>query len=134
MGAWGTDTFENDTACDWSYDLEEKGQPHIEQALNRVLDAGDEYLDADLGAEGLAACDVVARLAGRPGQKDAYTETTDQWVAEQKDPPGDDLVNRALRVIDRVVGSDSELAELWGEDGDDAPWRASVDALRSRLV
>ena len=22
MGAWGTGVFDNDTACDWSYDLE----------------------------------------------------------------------------------------------------------------
>jgi len=134
MGAWGTDVFENDAACDWSYDLAEKGMAHIHDALSQVLETEGDYLDADLGSEGLAACDVVARLAGNPGQQDAYTETVDVWVAEQSDPPSEALVTQALQVIDRVLAKGSELAELWDEDGEDNEWRDQVAALRKRLT
>lgn len=72
MGAWGCDTFENDAACDWGYELEEAGDLSlVEAALDAVLADEEECLDADLGSEALAACEVLARLQGGGGQRDA---------------------------------------------------------------
>ncbi|MBX3468564.1 MAG: DUF4259 domain-containing protein [Planctomycetes bacterium] len=107
----------------------------VEAALAAVeAVGGDAYLDADVACEALAACEVLARLAGRPGYQNAYTESVDDWVAAHADlavPPA--LVARATAVIDRVLGERSELAELWDE-GDGAPWRATVDDLRRRVT
>ena len=41
---------------------------------------GEGYLDVDAACEGLAACEVVARLKGNWGARNAYTETVDKWV------------------------------------------------------
>jgi hypothetical protein len=134
MGAWGSDTFENDTACDWSASLEGSDDfDVIEQAFAAVEEVGDEYLDADVACEGLAACDAVARLLGRFGQRDAYTESLDQWIRAHPLQPSPALVQRALSTLARIVGENSELADLWDESPDGA-WRAKVEELRNRLT
>jgi hypothetical protein len=133
MGTWSADTFGNDTACDWSYALEEANDlTPIRQALEAVLSSGEEYLDSDIACEGLAACEVIARLKGNWGPRDSYTETVDKWVETHKIEPPEELVQAALRVVDRVLTPPSELLELW-EEGDAGEWHAAVDDLRDRI-
>ncbi len=135
MGAWGTDTFENDSACDWSHDLEDfDGLELVEQAIAAVLGLGPDDVGADVATEALAACDVVARLKGRFGVRDAYTESVDAWVANHRLVPSPKLVARALAVVDRVVARPSELLELWEEGGEEAAWLESVAGLRKRIA
>lgn len=133
MGSWGTGAFENDTACDWGYDLEGVDDLSlVEEAIDGAL-AQDDYLDADVGTCALAACEVLARLAGRWGQRDAYTETVDAWVERHPVVPSLDLIKKALRALDRVLSPESELKRLW-DDGDDAErWRSAVAELRTRV-
>jgi hypothetical protein len=133
MGAFGTDTFENDTAVDWTYELEARGWSHVEDTLARALSVGAEHLDADLACEALAAADTVARALGRRGQVDAYTETVDAWVGAQRSRPNASLVARARAAVERVLGPNSELADLWAESDEAADWREHVGELRARL-
>ncbi len=133
MGAWDYDTFDNDTACDWSYELENaEDLDCVRDALNGVLETGDEYLDSDEASIGLAACEVIARLKGNWGKRNSFTETVDAWVESHPQTPPAELVAEALRVIDRVRAEPSELLELWEEAGA-SEWRAAVDNLRSRV-
>jgi hypothetical protein len=133
MGAWSADAFGNDTACDWSHGLEKVDDLRfVQQAFEAVLDADEEYLDADAASEALAACEVIARLKGNWGVRNPYTETVDQWVASHKIKPPEDLIQTALAVIDRVRAPQSELLELW-EEGDPSAWHAAVDELRERV-
>ena len=68
MGAWGTGIFDNDTACDWAYDLEGASDLSlIERALSKVLNVGAEYLEATEAEEALAAAETIARLKGNLG-------------------------------------------------------------------
>ena len=63
MGTWSHEPFGNDSACDWAYGLEsQKDFSMIEQAIQRVLDNGDEYLDSDLAVKAIAAAEVLAKL------------------------------------------------------------------------
>jgi hypothetical protein len=134
MGTWGFDTFDNDTAGDWAYGLEGVADlSSVRDTLERVLAAGDEYLEVDDACEGLAACEVVARLKGHWGARNAYTEIVDAWVEGHEMAPPADLVDQAAAVIDRVLAADSELRELWEEE-DAAEWLAAVVDLRSRVV
>src|SRR5947209_19498458 len=89
MGAWGVLAFDNDTANDWAYDLESADDLSLVQgALDKVERLGAGYLDADVACEALAACEVVARLKGRPGYINADTEKVDRRVdAHTLDPP-----------------------------------------------
>jgi hypothetical protein len=135
MGAWGVNTFDNDTACDWKYGLEDLNDLSlVRETLAHVLATGNEYLDSDDACEGLAACEVIARLRGNWGVRDAYTESLDKWVEEHPIQPPTDLINQALAVIDRVLTKPSELLDLWAEEDENKEWLDAVADLRSRVV
>lgn len=75
MGAWAEDTFGNDTSCDWiGAFLENPGLEVVTEAINAVLNTGD-YLDSDDACDCLAACEVLARLQGRWGVRNAYRKS-----------------------------------------------------------
>jgi hypothetical protein len=134
MGAWGVLAFDNDTANDWAYGLEKVDDLSlVVSALGEVATTEDDYLDADVAFNALAACEVLARLRGQPGYSNAYTEKVDDWVAAHPLAPSAELVSLASAVIDRILGEDSELAELW-EESDSREWRASAEGLRRRLL
>lgn len=133
MGAWGALAFDNDEANDWAYGLDDVDDLSlVESAFQKVQASGDGYLEQDAGAEALAACEVVARLRGRQGYTNAYTAKVDEWVAAHPIAPAPHLVEQANAAIDRILGSDSELRELWDEAGSEE-WRAAVSDLRDRL-
>jgi hypothetical protein len=134
MGAWGTGIFDNDTACDWAYDLKETSDLSlIESALDKVINIGEEYLDASKAEEALAAAEAVARLKGNWGIRDSYTEKMDKWVETTRLTPPKALIEKALRGIERVLSGPSELLELWGEGEEFTSWEESVKDLRKRL-
>ena len=60
MGAWDTDSFGNDTACDWAYTLEGSNDLSlVESTIDNVLEAGDDYLEAPDAEEALVWADPV---------------------------------------------------------------------------
>jgi hypothetical protein len=134
MGAWGAGIFDNDDACDFAAEVVDGGGvERIASALDRVIDSGDGYLEAPEASEGLAAAELVARMNGRPGKRDAYTEKIDAWVFGAKVRPTDELMNKARRVVIRVRAKPSELLELWSEGGDPSEFLAELDGLAERL-
>lgn len=134
MGAWGIKTFDNDSASDWAFGLEEvEDLSLVESAFDELEATGDDYLDLDIACNALAACEVLARLRGRTGYSDSYTEPVDLWVeAHQMTPPAS-LVARAGSAIDRILGPDSELDHLWEETGEYHDWRDQIRDLRDRV-
>lgn len=134
MGAWDSDPFGNDTACDWKYEVEEsEGLEVIEDTLDTVIATGDDYLEAPEAEEAIAAADTIARLKGRAYIKNSYTESLDAWVAKQKIEVPQELVDKALIVIDRILTEPSELLELWEETGEPSEWRKHLEDLKERL-
>lgn len=134
MGTWSVDAFGNDDAADWAYGLEEaENLEPIEEALNAVLDVGDAYLEAPEGAVALAAVEVLARLAGNPGEKTPYTEAVDKWVESTTAKPTAALMVKAQAAINRILAENSELNELWKDTDDYDAWLASVSDLRTRV-
>lgn len=133
MGAWGVLAFDNDDANDWAHGLDGVSDLSlVESAFEQVEAAGSSYLEQGPACEALAACEVVARLRGRPGHKNSYTEKVDEWVAAHRiDPPGG-LITRGEAAIVRILGPESELRELW-EEARDQEWRAAVEDLRVRM-
>lgn len=136
MGTWSHEPFGNDAANDWAYGLEEgNGLELVEEALDKVLEAGDEYVDAGDAEEAVAAIEVLAKLLGKGTQSDSYTKKIDAWVAANPGVPPPALLQKARRVLARIAGKDSELAELWdeGEPADADAWRASLAILQRAL-
>lgn len=137
MGTWGTLAFDNDTALDWVIGLEKhKDLKFVEETIEQVADEDDEddeYLDQDAACEALAACEVLARLRGRHGYKNSYTEDVDDWVAAHPLVPPPELLERAGVAIQRIVGKSSELADVWAESPEAKLWKKSVADLRERV-
>jgi hypothetical protein len=134
MGAWGELAFDNDAANDWAYGgLDGVNDSLVESTFAEVEAGGSQYLDQDLACNALAACEVVAKLRGKPGYTNAYTEKVDNWVAAHRREPPALVINRGVAAIDRVLGENSELRELW-EEADPGPWRIAVTDLRARLT
>lgn len=94
---------------------------------------GEDYLDAADAVEALAASEVIARLQGNFGTRDAYTEPVDNWVKANRLEITPELARKAHTAIDRILGADSELAELWEESDSLDEWKGSVLELRSRI-
>jgi hypothetical protein len=134
MGTWSGEPFGSDGACDWSYDLiAGRDLSALDEALDRVIEA-DDYVDGSDGEEAVAAAEVVAKLLGRGTQTDAYTEDVDIWVASVAAAPSSDLIGKAVRALDLIVGDQSELAELWDEGHDSDEWRSRIARLRAALA
>jgi len=134
MGAWGELAFDNDAANDWAYGLDDVDDLSlVESALHEVEKVGADYLDQDLACDALAACEVLARLKGNHGYRNAYTAKVDEWVSAHPVTPPPELMRRAEAAIARILNEKSELRELW-EDADGEKWRSSVADLRRRLM
>jgi hypothetical protein len=133
MGAWAADPFGNDTACDWGYRLSESDDTSgIVEALQAATEC-DGFIDADIGSEAVAACEVLARLKGNWGERTAYTETVDQWIENHPIAVSTELAQLASDALTRVLAPDSELAELWAE-AEDHDWVKSIEELRRRIL
>jgi hypothetical protein len=129
MGAWGVLAFDNDDANDWANGLSKVSDLSlVESAFTAVDEAGD-YLEAPTACEALAACELLARLRGRPGYENAYTKKVDDWVKQHSLKPSVALLDRADSIIDRILADKSELRELW-EEGDASEWLQTVEELR----
>ena len=135
MGAWDVGAFDNDTACDWAYELESQSDTsYVSSTLAKALAVLDAYLESDVACEALAAAEVVARLRGHWGTRNSYTETVDQWVEAHPVQLPQELISQAVAAIDRVLAEPSEILELWSEGDDLARWRSSVTDLRARVA
>ena len=133
MGAWAEDTFGNDTACDWiGTFLDDPGLSTVKLAIDAVLKANN-YLDSDVACDCLAACEVIARLQGKWGLRNAYSEDLDRWIEANPIDVPEELKAAADSAIERILGANSELPELWDEGGRNEEWHTAVDDLRARI-
>ena len=133
MGAWAEHSFGNDDAADWAGDFaEDPGLDRVREAVAEVLD--EDYVEADIGSNCVAACEVLARLQGNWGKRTSYSEDLDAWVESNPQEVPADLKTYALKALDKVLGEESELRELWEEDGKNAEWRAEMADLRTRVA
>jgi hypothetical protein len=130
MGAWGVEAFQNDSALDWTFELEGvKDLKVLEHAFSAVTESA-EYLDSDDCCSALAAAEVVTALLKKPP---AYLpKEVEDFLAGVEMQPSPGLVMLAKQAVQKVK-SDSELKELWDESEEADGWHRSVDALLARL-
>jgi hypothetical protein len=133
MGAWGVLAFDDDDANDWAYGLEKTDDLSLIESTLNTVEHADDYLEAPDASNALAACEVLARLNGNPGYKNSYTEKVDQWVASHPLKSSAQLRQRAEAAIDRILGGNSELKDLWSDSDENDEWLKSVEDLRQRL-
>ena len=131
MGTWGIEPFENDTAADWVWDLEESSSI---EPLTTALDVGPAYIDADVGVLAVCAAHLLA-AARDPRRVEEIPEDLLEFLTKHRpallaiDP------QPAVAVLKRILDEDdSELAQLWQEsDEDHAKWVAHVSGIIETL-
>ena len=152
MGAWGTGIFENDDALDWllGWETADEGEGtaddpgRIAFVIGAMAVAVDHkgYLEVDAGSVALAAAEVVAAASGKTGPAMKKGPDADGALVELASwtrGPHAKLLNDpevrtlARQAVDRAIGKDSEVAELWDESEEGAQWRAVAAELRNRL-
>lgn len=136
MGTWGVGPFENDNALDWV--LEELENRSAGQVLGRAIrpvadSEPDETIDAPSGEIALAAAEVVAAINGHPAADLPWQAHA--YLGRPPEEPLDQLKFLAVLSVNRVLATNSELAEVWADASPkaSAAWLASMDDLRRRL-
>jgi hypothetical protein len=132
-GHLGVDSFDNDAAVDWTFGLDKSDLTYIEAALDRILGIGADYLDATDAQEAIAAAEAVARLQGKFGVRNAYTQNIDEWVARLGAKPSPQLAQKARDVLMRIQQQPSGLLDAWSESPNAERWKQSVSALALRI-
>jgi Domain of unknown function (DUF4259) len=132
VGAWGTGSFQNDSASDWFYTVEEAVEPGlvIGSALDDALaEAG--YLELDPASAAVAAAELLASSAGQPA--DDLPDHIRRWVTEHSHRPYAAEIEQAVYAVERVR-AESELRERWDEEqGPENSWLQAIDDLIARL-
>ena len=131
MGAWGEGNFENDSALDWCFNLDNCSDTKILwEAVEVVLQ--EEYVDSDIATEALAALEVAAGLKGQTNPD--VPEDVEKWLKDHKDVVlSDSFYERAEECINKILSTQSELKELWEESDNYQEWLNEVNDLRARL-
>lgn len=135
MSSWAFDSFANDDAADWLAELDEQHDLGlVEITLEEALTVGDDYLEAPVAARALVAAEVIAIARGHAGLTASAEPQLASWIRKVRPKPDAGLVARAVQTIDRLLGENSELRELWEESGEHEAWSADVLGLRERLL
>jgi hypothetical protein len=133
MGAWDYGFFDNDTALDWVDELEDSDNPKafFKKAFSNALKSG--YLDQDdAHAVTVSAAYIDHILNGTHYGED--NEILVDFVAAHPRLKVDDLRADAVKALQKVIGSESELNELWSENKEDYPhWKSTIEELIKRL-
>lgn len=132
MGSWDVSSFGNDGASEWLDELlHAKGADKIFRAL---LAAGNikaqDYLQVPECEAAIAAAELVAAGAGKPSS--FLPPKASQWLQERGFSAGAEIVDLALRVVERVA-KNSELKEVWDDTDSAQEWYGIIEDLQTRL-
>lgn len=137
MGAWGSGSFENDTALDWaagarSVDDVRRPFERLKVCTDGHQGEGEFIVDADFGCELLAAAECVALMLGRRARD--FPDDLAERLSEAGEP--DSLLFHQARNAVLHVMRNSELAELWEETARESrinEWLVELTGLIERL-
>src|SRR5690606_21918516 len=119
-------------AADFLADLtEQRDLALARQAIAQVI-AAEDYLEAPEASQAIAAAEAIAAALGRPTAAGLAEEDLMSWIAKVKPTTDPSLASEAARALDRILGPDSELLELWEESDELDDWRAGVVTLRAQ--
>lgn len=144
MGAWSYQILCDDSACDAMCDLmdSEDFVEDIGLFFDEAMETGEDYLESDAGQYGLLAAAVVDAavhgvdwgllLEEESGKDKAYDEFFTKAQKRQNDLQP--LCGKAGKVVELVLGKNSELRELWEENIELYPkWKENLQKLKKRL-
>jgi len=133
MGAWDCGVFDDDTTCDFADEIANADDP-LQMLTDAFRDANEaDYLEYDQGcAVWVSATVIDAILNGTPCP--CMVESFGPFIEANKKLSVAGLKEQAVKALDRFLGENSELRELWSENEELYPkWKDGVVQLRDRL-
>jgi hypothetical protein len=106
MGTWGSGPFDDDTASDWVWELQEANDWGVVETPRRA-----------------AADDPSV----------AVPDEVKEWLDRRRGDRPEAVRPLALSAVRRVLAAQSELVELWAEAGELDEWRSNVEKVASSL-
>ena len=136
MGAWGHNSFENDTAGDWIWGLKPAKKSLLGKRKSPFaypMSAIDKLLESDLYIDSPEGEEAIAAAQGNPPPNPP--EDLEMWLASLNSARLDsNMLDRAKRALLKVRNDEqSELRHLWEETEYFEPWQAAIDDLINRL-
>lgn len=126
MGAWGVGPLENDFAADIECDIEDSED--LSTLINGVLSKYNEgaYIEADLGSESLALGALLVGVDLEDESEHAAASRLQECITPEQRSVLKQLVTETL------YGGQSELAELWGDEGQLEAWQETSARILQR--
>ena len=135
MGAWGYELFDDDTAYDYIDLIDNSNNPKeiFKNAFETAINA--DYLEYDeCHAVTVSASYIDAILNGTKPVKDTEDGIFYRFIEKNKTLSVSDLKMDAVKALERVIGNNSELNELWAENEELYPkWKGNIEELMNRL-
>ena len=132
MGAWGTGPFDNDDALDLVGEINDSDPDAVVELLTDILTVPDpdDDLDEVDGTEAYAAAALLAAKLERlevssPDVLDAVSKIPTDIVGA--------LLPDARTMLTRILGENSEFAELWIESGRLEKIRGEIGKIQRAL-
>ncbi|MGA9657961.1 MAG: DUF4259 domain-containing protein [Asticcacaulis sp.] len=123
MNVWGAGPFDNDAAADLMMELEDvPSWESIRFVFNEVL-AAEDYVEVTEGARAYAA---AALLTVAQGHSEVSAQDFLMVLGYMGEPDGD-LTELALAALKRISTGDSEIRELYLDNGSYKAW---IDYIR----
>lgn len=126
-GAWGVGSFENDSALDWAFELDNASSTDfLLQTFSAVPNS--DYLQIDSCSAALAAADVVASMLA--GTLSHLPEDVHAWASNYSAESFQALRVPALEAVSKCLNVEiSEVAQLWDEAAPEQWSEYTVDLL-----
>lgn len=130
MGTWGYRNFDNDTAADFAADFRDQHNEAMLLAALATAAEEEEYIEAEVASEALAAAEIVAAILGKPSKD--FPADLIPVIVKLDAGESEDLRELAQEAVE-AVRKQSELQELWAETSDAAAWQQEQQGLLDRL-
>lgn len=133
MGAWGSGIYENDEALDFIEELKESSDAYglMEKTLQEVY--ASDYIEVDAGGAGLVVADIIVSVLNH-STTEIENEDLQDWLETNKSLEVQSLKELALLALEKILGEESELNQLWEENEEEYPtWREQVENLARNL-
>lgn len=132
MDIWGVGPLDNEVGAAFAQEVVQDGPFALAEAFDVALDPDTEFLAAEEGWRALAAAELLA--AALSGETEGLPDPAVRgWVGSANLTELEPLHEVARAALERVLGPDSELPELWAEREDAEAWEAEVERLRDAL-
>ena len=137
MGAWDYGIFDDDTAYDFTDEIKSDAREFFKSSFENAINT--EYLEYDeCHMVTVSAAYLDNFLNGTTYRTDSEGEKDESNVNNfkelQKGLKLDDLTGLAIKALEKVIGEQSELNELWSENEELYPkWKGNLNELIDRL-